>query len=84
WHPNVTIPLLPDFGGVISSTALGTTTALSVTFASTNTISPISTDDYEIVHTDDQEGTDADGPTGTGTDANPFPSIDDAELNVPE
>ncbi|GKE21256.1 hypothetical protein Tco_1432768, partial [Tanacetum coccineum] len=65
-------------------TAPGTTTALFVTFASTSTIPPISTDDYEIVHTDDQEGTDADGQTGTGADANPFPSIDDADLNVPE
>ncbi|GJV31126.1 hypothetical protein Tco_1391526 [Tanacetum coccineum] len=68
----------------ISGTAPGTTTALSVTFASTITISLISIDDYEFVHTNDQEGTDADGQTGTGADANPFPSIDDAELNVPE
>ncbi|GJZ94143.1 hypothetical protein Tco_0666346, partial [Tanacetum coccineum] len=67
-----------------SGTALGTTTALPVTFTSTSTIPPISTDDYEVVHTDGQEGTDADGQTGTGADANPFPSIDDAELNVPE
>ncbi|GKB75208.1 hypothetical protein Tco_0942103, partial [Tanacetum coccineum] len=67
-----------------SGTAPGTTTALSVTFASTSTIPPISTDDYEIVYTDDQEGTNADGQTGTGADANPFPSIDDAKLNVPE
>ncbi|GKC96432.1 hypothetical protein Tco_1161874, partial [Tanacetum coccineum] len=55
-----------------SGTAPGTTTALSLTFASTSTIPPISTDDYEIVHTDDQEGTDADGQTGPGADANPF------------
>ncbi|GJV72439.1 hypothetical protein Tco_1492434 [Tanacetum coccineum] len=68
----------------ISGTAPGTTTALSMTFASTSTIPPISTDDYEFVHTDYQEGTDADEKTGTGADANPFPSIDDAELNVPE
>ncbi|GKB75207.1 hypothetical protein Tco_0942102 [Tanacetum coccineum] len=67
-----------------SGTTPGTTTALSVTFASTSTIPPISTDDFEIVRTDDQEGTDADGQTGTGADANPFASIDDAELNVPE
>ncbi|GKA68490.1 hypothetical protein Tco_0768407 [Tanacetum coccineum] len=67
-----------------SGTAPGTTTALSLTLASTSIIPPISTDDYEVVHTDGQEGTDADGPTGTGADANPFPSIDDAELNVPE
>ncbi|GJV53001.1 hypothetical protein Tco_1448742 [Tanacetum coccineum] len=38
----------------------------------------------KIVHTDGQEGTDADGQTSTGADANPFPSTDDAELNVPE
>ncbi|GJZ28546.1 hypothetical protein Tco_0573193 [Tanacetum coccineum] len=67
-----------------SGTVPDTTTALSVTFASTSTIPPISTDDYEIVHTDGQEGTDADGQTSTGADANPFPSTDDAELNVPE
>ncbi|GJZ03919.1 hypothetical protein Tco_0537194 [Tanacetum coccineum] len=64
-------------------TTPGTTTALSVTFASISTIPPISTDDYEVVHTDGQEGTDVDGQTCTGADANPFPSIDDAELNVP-
>ncbi|GJT81048.1 hypothetical protein Tco_1055390 [Tanacetum coccineum] len=68
----------------ISGTAPGTTTALSMTFASTSTIPPISTDDYEFVHTDYQEVTDADEKTGTGADANPFPSIDNAELNVPE
>ncbi|GJX03677.1 hypothetical protein Tco_0189593 [Tanacetum coccineum] len=67
-----------------SGTAPGTTTTLSVTFASTNTIPPISTDDYKVMHTDGQEGTDADGQTGTGADANPFHSIDDAELNVSE
>ncbi|GJW88905.1 hypothetical protein Tco_0164245 [Tanacetum coccineum] len=67
-----------------SGTAPDTTIALSLTFASTGTISPISTDDYEIVHTDGQEGTNADGQRSTGADANPFPSIDDAELNVPE
>ncbi|GJZ29108.1 hypothetical protein Tco_0573755 [Tanacetum coccineum] len=67
-----------------SGTAPGITTALSVTFASTSTIPPISTDDYKAVHTNGQEGTDADGQTGTGADANPFLSIDDVELNVPE
>ncbi|GJV89393.1 hypothetical protein Tco_1533331, partial [Tanacetum coccineum] len=67
-----------------SGTVPDTTTALSLTFASTSTIPPISTDDYEIVHADGQEGADADGQTSTGADANPFPSTDDAELNVPE
>ncbi|GJR64575.1 hypothetical protein Tco_0010640 [Tanacetum coccineum] len=67
-----------------SGTVPDTTTALSVTFASTSTIPPISTDDYEIVHTNGQGGTDADGQTSIGADTNPFPSIVDAELNVPE
>ncbi|GKE57981.1 hypothetical protein Tco_1497166, partial [Tanacetum coccineum] len=49
-----------------SGTVPDTTTALSVTFASSSTIPPISTDDYEIVHTDGQEGTDADEQTSTG------------------
>ncbi|GKC93860.1 hypothetical protein Tco_1159302, partial [Tanacetum coccineum] len=37
-------------------TAPETTTALSVTFASTISIPPISTDDYDVVHADGQEG----------------------------
>ncbi|GJT36430.1 hypothetical protein Tco_0926849 [Tanacetum coccineum] len=40
-----------------------TTTALSVTFASTSFIPPISTNDYDV-HADGQEGTGADGQTG--------------------
>ncbi|GJQ94491.1 hypothetical protein Tco_0005630 [Tanacetum coccineum] len=55
-------------------TAPETTTALSVTFASTSSIPPISTDDYDVVHADGQEG--------RGADANPFPNVDDAELNI--
>ncbi|GJX47509.1 hypothetical protein Tco_0272699 [Tanacetum coccineum] len=43
-----------------SGTALETTTALSITFASTSSIPPISTDDYDV-HADGQEGTGADG-----------------------
>ncbi|GJV12565.1 hypothetical protein Tco_1354106 [Tanacetum coccineum] len=57
-----------------SGTAPETTTALSVTFASTSSIPPISTDDYDVVHADGQEG--------KGADANPFPNVDDAELNI--
>ncbi|GKA11726.1 hypothetical protein Tco_0691272, partial [Tanacetum coccineum] len=41
-------------------TAPETIMALSVTFASTSSIPPISTDDYDV-HTDGQEGTGADG-----------------------
>ncbi|GJR05685.1 hypothetical protein Tco_0528669 [Tanacetum coccineum] len=51
-----------------------TTTALSVTFASASSIPPIFTDDYEVVHADGQEGASA------GDD--PFPNVDDAELNI--
>ncbi|GJT23266.1 hypothetical protein Tco_0893203, partial [Tanacetum coccineum] len=58
---------------VIPATA-DTTTALSVTFASASSIPPISTDDYEVVHVDGREG--------AGADANPFPNVDDAELNI--
>ncbi|GJV06998.1 hypothetical protein Tco_1344654 [Tanacetum coccineum] len=51
-----------------------TTTALSVTFASVSSIPPISIDDYDVMHADGQEG--------GGADANPFPNVGDAELNI--
>ncbi|GJX20737.1 hypothetical protein Tco_0223414 [Tanacetum coccineum] len=57
-----------------SGTDPNTTTALSVTFASVSSIPPISTDNYEVVH--------ADGQGGVGADANTFPNVDDAELNI--
>ncbi|GJV79623.1 hypothetical protein Tco_1515493 [Tanacetum coccineum] len=50
------------------------TTALSVTSASASLIYPISTDDYEVAPAAGQEG--------VGTDANPFPDVDDVELNI--
>ncbi|GJS93617.1 hypothetical protein Tco_0800585 [Tanacetum coccineum] len=62
-------------------TAPETTTALSVTFASISSIPPISTDDYDV-HADGQEGTDVDGQAGAGADFNPFPNIEDAELDI--
>ncbi|GJY67938.1 hypothetical protein Tco_0470920 [Tanacetum coccineum] len=52
-----------------------TTTALSRTFASANTIAPISVDDYEVVGTDDQ--------ANANGDTEPFPNVDDAKLNIP-
>nr|GEW85212.1 transposase (putative), gypsy type [Tanacetum cinerariifolium] len=55
-------------------TTVDTTTALSVTFAFASRIPPISTDNYEIVH--------AGGGESVGADANPFPNVDDAELNT--
>ncbi|GKG33305.1 hypothetical protein Tco_0433464, partial [Tanacetum coccineum] len=57
------------------------TTALSIIVASTNTIRPISIDDYEVTGADDQAT--ADGSVAD-EDANPFPIIDDAELNILE
>ncbi|GJV91838.1 hypothetical protein Tco_1539651, partial [Tanacetum coccineum] len=60
---------------VIPATA-DTTTALSITFASSITIAPISVYNYEVVGTDNQA--DADG------NAEPFPNVDDAELNIPQ
>ncbi|GKE59382.1 hypothetical protein Tco_1498567, partial [Tanacetum coccineum] len=57
-----------------SGTAPETTTALSVTFASVSPIPLISTNNYDVVHADGQEG--------GGADANPFPNVDDAELNI--
>ncbi|GJW57443.1 hypothetical protein Tco_0104174, partial [Tanacetum coccineum] len=53
-----------------------TTTTLSTTFSSASTIAPISVDDYEVVGTGDQA--DVDG------NAEPFPNVSDAELNIPQ
>nr|GFC40068.1 hypothetical protein [Tanacetum cinerariifolium] len=57
-----------------------TTSALSVTFASASIIDPISIDDYEVTGTDDQPAA-----TENVADANvnPFPNVDDADLNIP-
>ncbi|GKF31420.1 hypothetical protein Tco_0101218 [Tanacetum coccineum] len=49
-------------------------TASSVTSAFASLIYPISMDDYEVVPAAGQEG--------VGADANPFPNVDDAELNI--
>ncbi|GJT50774.1 hypothetical protein Tco_0976931 [Tanacetum coccineum] len=64
-----------------SGAALDTTMALSVTFASASTILPISTDDYEVTGADDQAT--ADGSVAN-EDADPFPNVDDSDLDVPE
>ncbi|GKD57841.1 hypothetical protein Tco_1291228, partial [Tanacetum coccineum] len=58
-----------------------TTTALSIVVASTSTVRPISIDDYKVTGADDQAT--ADGNVADEV-ANPFPNVDDAELNVPE
>ncbi|GJR83208.1 hypothetical protein Tco_0153993 [Tanacetum coccineum] len=58
-----------------------TTTALSIVVASTGIVRPISIYDYEVTDADDQTTADR---NVADKDANPFPSIDDAELNVSE
>ncbi|GJZ94114.1 hypothetical protein Tco_0666317 [Tanacetum coccineum] len=65
-----------------SGTDLDTTTALSVTFASASSIPPISTDDYKVVPADGQEGAGVDGQVVANENADPFPNVDDAELNI--
>ncbi|GKC87998.1 hypothetical protein Tco_1148647 [Tanacetum coccineum] len=59
----------------------GTTTTLSVTFASTSVVRPISTDDYEIVHVDGQRGGSAEDQIG-GDNVDPFPNVDNVDLNL--
>ncbi|GJV70333.1 hypothetical protein Tco_1485842 [Tanacetum coccineum] len=63
-----------------------TTTTLSTTLASVSTIITISVDDYDVAGTDDQAAINenAASDNATGEDVNPFPNVDDAELNVPE
>ncbi|GKE49382.1 hypothetical protein Tco_1480640, partial [Tanacetum coccineum] len=65
-----------------SGAAPDNTTALSTTYASASSIPPIFTDDYVVVHADNQESTGADGQAGVGANVNPFPNIDDAELDI--
>ncbi|GJS92449.1 hypothetical protein Tco_0799417 [Tanacetum coccineum] len=66
--------------GVVPGTA-DTTTALSIVVASTNTVRPISIDDYKVTGADDQAT--ADGNV-VDKDANPFPNVDGTELNISE
>ncbi|GJW47700.1 hypothetical protein Tco_0079346 [Tanacetum coccineum] len=66
--------------GVVPATA-DTTTALSITFASASTVTPISVDDYEVTGTNDQTSTNE---NVSGRNVNLFPNVDDAELNVPK
>ncbi|GJU95713.1 hypothetical protein Tco_1320469 [Tanacetum coccineum] len=65
----------------VLSVIAGTTAALSITFASASTVTPISVDDYEVTSTDDQAAVNENVADGN---ANPFPNVDDAELNIPQ
>ncbi|GJU53966.1 hypothetical protein Tco_1227680 [Tanacetum coccineum] len=60
---------------VVPATA-DTITALSIMFASASTIAPISIDDYEVVGMNDKANIDG--------NAEPFPNVNDAELNIPQ
>ncbi|GJV83139.1 hypothetical protein Tco_1523037 [Tanacetum coccineum] len=78
---DVFVPLVEPLSSVAlegtegtSGTTPDTTTTLSVTFAFVSSIPPILIDDYKVVHADGQEG--------VGADANPFPNVDGAELNI--
>nr|GEW02432.1 hypothetical protein [Tanacetum cinerariifolium] len=54
----------------------GATMVLSTTFSSASTIAPIYVEDYEVMGADDQAVADEDVAS--------FPSVDDAELNIPQ
>ncbi|GJU81163.1 hypothetical protein Tco_1283528 [Tanacetum coccineum] len=59
------------------------TIALSTTLASASTITPISIEDYEVAGTDGQEAVNKSVPNNaTGGNVNPFPNVDDVELNI--
>ncbi|GKC13317.1 hypothetical protein Tco_1010099, partial [Tanacetum coccineum] len=65
----------------VVSIPAGTTTELSVTFASTSVVRPISTNDYEIVHVDGQRGESAEDQI-RGDNAYPLPNVDNVDLNL--
>ncbi|GJY19744.1 hypothetical protein Tco_0391235 [Tanacetum coccineum] len=69
--------------GVVPAASV-TTTVLSTTFTSANSIPPISTDDFEIVGVDGQEGAGTDGQVIADRNISPFPNVDDVELNIPQ
>nr|GEW67388.1 hypothetical protein [Tanacetum cinerariifolium] len=80
------VPLVgPFFAAVLTGTegtsntttvTADTTMVLSTAFASASTIARISVDDYEVMGTDDQ--------TVADENVASFPSVDDAELNIPQ
>nr|GEX52141.1 transposase (putative), gypsy type [Tanacetum cinerariifolium] len=63
-----------------SRIVLGVTSALSINFASASLIPLISTNDY--VRSDGQEGTGVESQSVADGNADPFPNVDDVDLNV--
>nr|GEW39827.1 hypothetical protein [Tanacetum cinerariifolium] len=67
------------FGVAPATTDL--TTALSVTLASVGTVTSLFVDDYGVMGTNDQSAVNE---SVVDEDTNPFPNVDDAELNIPK
>ncbi|GJX49472.1 hypothetical protein Tco_0276317 [Tanacetum coccineum] len=70
-------------GTEVISATIDTPTTPSTTLASVSTITPVSIEDYEIAGTDSQEAVNESILNdATGRNVNPFPNVDDVELNV--
>ncbi|GJX79939.1 hypothetical protein Tco_0328088 [Tanacetum coccineum] len=70
-------------GTEVISAPIDTASVRSTTLASVSTIVPISIKDYEVACTDGQEAVNESVPNdATGGSVNPFPNVDDVELNV--
>ncbi|GKD73374.1 hypothetical protein Tco_1331656 [Tanacetum coccineum] len=70
-------------GTEVISATIDTPISPSTTLAFVSTITPISIEDYEVAGTDGQEAVNESVPNdATGGNVNPFPNVDDVELNV--
>ncbi|GJT79212.1 hypothetical protein Tco_1053554 [Tanacetum coccineum] len=70
-------------GTEVISTTTDTPTILFTTLTSASTITPISIEDYEVAGTDGQGAVNESVTNNaTGGNVNPFPNVDDVELNV--
>nr|GEW84007.1 hypothetical protein [Tanacetum cinerariifolium] len=84
---DVFVPLVEPFSSAVlmgtegtPSTAAGVTTALSMAFASTSFVPLLSTNDYEIMGVVGQGGASAKSQV-VSEHADPFPNVDDVDLN---
>ncbi|GJT74398.1 hypothetical protein Tco_1041123 [Tanacetum coccineum] len=70
-------------GTEVISATIDTPTSPSTTLALVSTITPIFIEDYKVAGTDGQEAVNENVPNdATGGNVNPFPNVDDVELNV--
>ncbi|GJT79211.1 hypothetical protein Tco_1053553 [Tanacetum coccineum] len=75
--------LQPLTGKEVISAPIDTASTPSTTLASVSTITPVSIEDYKVVGMDGQEAVNESVPNdATGRNVNPFPNVDDVELNV--